>query len=217
MVSRARMPEILDPPFPPAPPGTAVSRRGRLRLLFSLIVVSPAGRERMDVEQPYSTGRRVTAWSLVVLQLALLAGLVLVPGRRIWPVPGWLAVVAVVMIVAAGAFGVAAAMRLGAGLTPSPLPPQTTRLQTTGVYACVRHPIYTALLLGGAGVILLGGRLTRVWVWLGLLALLLLKTRLEEAMLIARFPGYADYAATTPRLMPNPAHCLSRRPGRGGQ
>jgi protein-S-isoprenylcysteine O-methyltransferase Ste14 len=79
------------------------------------------------------------------------------------------------------------------------------------VYGCVRHPIYTGLLLGGAGVVLLGGRLTRVWVWLGLLVLLWGKTRLEERKLAARFPGYRDYAARTPRLVPDPRRCLTRR------
>jgi protein-S-isoprenylcysteine O-methyltransferase Ste14 len=79
------------------------------------------------------------------------------------------------------------------------------------VYGCVRHPIYTALLLGGAGVVLLGGRLTRAWVWLGLLVLLWGKTRLEERKLAARFPGYGDYAARTPRLVPDPRRCLTRQ------
>jgi protein-S-isoprenylcysteine O-methyltransferase Ste14 len=155
-------------------------------------------------------GLRVVAWTLVVVQLGLLAGLVWLPGARVWSVPGWLAVVAVAMVAVAAVAAVAAALRLGTGLTASPLPSAAAQLRTTGVYACVRHPIYTALLLGGAGLVLLGGRVTRVWVWLALLAILLVKTRMEEAALRARFRGYDDYAATTPRLMPNPLRCLAR-------
>jgi hypothetical protein len=64
----------------------------------------------------------VAAWSLVAVQLVLLAGLVWFPGERVWSVASWLAVVAVVMIVLAAAFAVAAAVRLGPGLTASPLP-----------------------------------------------------------------------------------------------
>jgi protein-S-isoprenylcysteine O-methyltransferase Ste14 len=79
----------------------------------------------------------------------------------------------------------------------------------------VRHPIYSGLLLGGSGLVVLGGRLPRVWAWLALLGLLWLKTGLEERKLAARFPGYRPYAAATPRLVPNPLRCWSRlRSGR---
>jgi protein-S-isoprenylcysteine O-methyltransferase Ste14 len=115
------------------------------------------------------------------------------------------------MIAVAAVLALAGAVRLGPGLTASPLPSAAAELRTTGVYACVRHPIYTGLLLGGASVVLLGGRLTRVWVWLALLALLWSKTWLEERKLAARFPGYRDYATRTPRLIPDPRRCLTWR------
>jgi hypothetical protein len=119
------------------------------------------------------------------------------------------------MIAVAAVLALAGAVRLGPGLTASPLPSAAAELRTTGVYACVRHPIYTGLLLGGASVVLLGGRLTRVWVWLALLALLWSKTWLEERKLAARFPGYRDYATRTPRLIPDPR--LNRPGGHCGQ
>ncbi len=147
---------------------------------------------------------RVIAWTLVTLQLVLLAGLVVMPGPRRWTASGWLAAVTVVMIGAAGVFAVAAAGNLGRGMTASPLPSAAAQLRTTGAYAYVRHPIYTALLVAGAGAVLLGGRLSRVWVWLGLLALLSIKARFEEMHLARRFPGYRAYAASTPRLIPRP-------------
>jgi protein-S-isoprenylcysteine O-methyltransferase Ste14 len=70
------------------------------------------------------------ARSLVAVNLVLLAGLVFTPGASVWAVPVWLAA--------------------------SPLPSAAARLRTTGPYACVRHPIYSGLLFGGAGVALLG-------------------------------------------------------------
>ncbi|MEV4701728.1 hypothetical protein [Actinoplanes sp. NPDC049316] len=164
----------------------------------------------MSDPRRYGPGERLLAWSLVALQLLLLAGLVLLPGPRAWHPRGWLTAAAATAIVAAAAVAVAGAVRLGAGLTASPLPSSAARLRTTGVYACVRHPIYSALLLGGAGVVALGGRITRVGVWPALLALLWLKTRLEERALAARFPGYDSYAAATPRLLPNPVRCWRR-------
>jgi protein-S-isoprenylcysteine O-methyltransferase Ste14 len=155
-------------------------------------------------------GRRVLAWALVLAQLALLAGLVWLPGDREWSLPLWLAALAVAMVAVAAFAAVAAALGLGTAMTASPLPSAAARLQTTGMYACVRHPIYAALLLGGAGVVLLGGRISRVWLWLALLGLLLIKSRIEETALRDRFPGYDAYTARTPRLMPNPMRCLAR-------
>jgi protein-S-isoprenylcysteine O-methyltransferase Ste14 len=90
------------------------------------------------------------------------------------------------------------------------LPAAAARLRTTGAYACVRHPIYAGLLLGGAGAMLLGGRPARVLAWVGLLGVLWVKTRLEESKLAARFPDYGAYAAQTPRLVPHPVRCMAR-------
>jgi protein-S-isoprenylcysteine O-methyltransferase Ste14 len=166
----------------------------------------------------YGRGKRLLAWVLVAMQMILLAALVWLPGPRAWVTPGWLIAVAVTAIAAAALLAVAAARGLGAGLTASPLPSPGARLRTTGAYACVRHPIYSALLLGGAGVAVLVGRVTQLGVWPALLGLLLVKTRLEERELAARFPGYRAYAAATPRLFPNPLRCWDRlRSGRPGR
>ena len=153
---------------------------------------------------------QLLAWSLVAVQGMLLATLMLLPGGRGWTTPWWLVVVCAAMITAAAFLALAGALRLGAGLTASPLPSDAARLRTGGVYACVRHPIYTALLLGGAGVVVTAARPARIWVWLALLALLWAKTLLEERALTARFPDYPDYAAHTPRLLPNMLRCLRR-------
>jgi protein-S-isoprenylcysteine O-methyltransferase Ste14 len=162
----------------------------------------------------YGRGQRVWAWSLVAVQLLLLAGLVWTPGRRTWSTPDWLVGIAILVLAAASLIALAGAAELGQGLTASPLPSAAAQLRTTGVYACVRHPIYGGLLLGGAGVVLVSGRLTRVWVWLALLALLWLKVGLEERALAARFADYGAYAATTPRLVPSPVRCWGQLPAR---
>lgn len=153
---------------------------------------------------------QVVAWALVAVQLMLLAALVVLPGPRGWPTSWWLATLAVTMIIAAAVLGLAGALRLGAGLTPSPLPSPAAQLRTTGAYAWVRHPIYSALLLGGAGIVLLAGRPSRIAVWLALLALLWGKSRFEERALAERFPGYRAYAARTPRFVPR--RCPTDRP-----
>lgn len=158
-----------------------------------------------------TNARRIAAWLLVAAQLGLLAGLLLWPGRRQWDTGGWAVGVAAAMLLLAGAVGLAGTARLGRALSALPLPSSSAVLRTSGIYRCVRHPIYAALLLGGAGLVLLGGRPVRVVLWLILLALLLGKIRWEERELTARFPDYSHYARDTPRLIPNPVRCLRSR------
>lgn len=143
-----------------------------------------------------------TARALVAAQAALLAGLAVLPKRRDWPVPtvvrlsGGLAVVAGAGIAAVGASA------LGRGLTALPLPNEHAELRTGGLYGRVRHPVYTGVLLAaGAKTVTSGSR----WTLAAFAALVLLlngKARFEERHLIARFPGYPDYADRTPRFIP---------------
>jgi protein-S-isoprenylcysteine O-methyltransferase Ste14 len=68
------------------------------------------------------------------------------------------------------------------------------RVISTGPYAIVRHPMYSAVFVFFAGTALLLGS------WWGLLAslvldaLIVLRTALEDHELQERLPGYADYA-----------------------
>lgn len=141
------------------------------------------------VSRAYPPGRQALAGSLVAVQGVLLAALVLLPGGRGWTTPRWLVAGSAAMIIAAVFLALAGALRLGAGLTASPLPSDAARLRTGAVYAYVRHPIYTALLLGGAGV--------------APLALLWSKTLLEKRALTARF--------RTPPHTPQAPHDWSSR------
>jgi protein-S-isoprenylcysteine O-methyltransferase Ste14 len=145
--------------------------------------------------------RRV-AWSFVAAQFALIAVLVLVPLGldRVPPLPvrvaGWVLVAAGVLVAAA------AAVSLGRALTASPIPTARGRLRTDGLFALVRHPIYTGLLTAAAGVVLVTGNPWRLAVAVGLAALITAKARWEERRLAERFPDYPEYAARTPRFVP---------------
>lgn len=143
-----------------------------------------------------------TSRLLVLAQFALLALLVLLPSGRDWSRPGWLLVLAGL----AGAAGLVVmalgAARLGRGLTASPLPSARAELRTDGLYRYVRHPIYSGLLLVGAGVAAVSGSVVRLVVYGLLVVLLHVKARWEEQRLRDRFPGYAEYAARTPRFVP---------------
>jgi protein-S-isoprenylcysteine O-methyltransferase Ste14 len=75
-------------------------------------------------------------------------------------------------------------------------------LVTTGPYRFTRHPIYTPVCLFTVpGVI-------AHWTWFSALlgaivvASALIRMSFEEKLLVARYPEYAQYAATTPRMIP---------------
>ena len=76
------------------------------------------------------------------------------------------------------------------------------RLITSGPYRYIRHPMYSALMLMMPGIALYNGH------WLNSVGLLLVvlavinKARLEEQLLPALFPQYADYATHTKRFVP---------------
>ena len=73
---------------------------------------------------------------------------------------------------------------------------------TGGPYRHIRHPIYTAVVLFTfAGV---GAHLSPAAAGLALLVLAgaLIRVFLEERLLVARYPEYADYAARTRRMVP---------------
>ncbi len=73
---------------------------------------------------------------------------------------------------------------------------------TSGIYSQVRHPIYSGLLVGALGLVVLGGSVWQIVVWVALLALLMVKSRWEERMLAVAHPDYAAYGATTGRFVP---------------
>ncbi len=147
---------------------------------------------------------RAAGWVLVGLQAGLLGLLVLDPGRSAWTVPVPLRVAGNVLRVSGAAAIVVAALRLGRSASVHPAPPAGAVLCTDGPYRFVRHPIYTGVLLLAAGIAATAGSILAITTFGALVAVLAVKARLEEGLLRRRFPGYANYAASTPRFLPRP-------------
>jgi protein-S-isoprenylcysteine O-methyltransferase Ste14 len=111
-------------------------------------------------------------------------------------------IAAISLILTGAAFGIAGAISMGQARTIYPEPPEHSRLICHGIYAFVRHPLYTSLILLSFGWSLawssLGGLLASVVMLLFLTA----KSFNEERRLRRRFAEYEAYMKTTKRLIP---------------
>ncbi|MCK6394687.1 isoprenylcysteine carboxylmethyltransferase family protein [Zoogloea sp.] len=155
---------------------------------------------------PWWQGRRGEGY--VAVQ-AVLFGLLLFGPTGKAALPPWPAALGkvapgygLVLLVVGVLIAVCAAIGLGRNLTPLPHPRDDCQLVETGLYAWVRHPIYCGLILAALGwALFVQGWLTLAWAGL-LLAFFDIKSRREEAWLMARFPGYAAYRRRVRKLIP---------------
>lgn len=106
------------------------------------------------------------------------------------------------LLVIGGLVGLAGVKALGRLRTPLPYPSDDSRLVQHGIYAVIRHPLYTSVLLVSAGWALLWQSLA------GLLTIPVLaifydaKARQEERWLRQRHPAYAEYERRVRRFIP---------------
>jgi len=145
--------------------------------------------------------RQAAGWLLVAVQGILLVVLVLVP--RVETDPARL-VVGIGLVVAGCALGLVAGARLGAALTPTPVPTPEAGLRTSGPYRYLRHPIYTAVLLIAIGYTVAIGS----WWSAAVCALLAVffwgKSRWEDALLREAYgDDWRIWAAETGALLPS--------------
>lgn len=164
----------------------------------------PALTPRDSPRQPWWKGRR-GEW-YVGLQLALFVLVVFGPRGAAIAWPASLAAIAqaagIALILAGVLLATAAVLKLGRNLTPLPHPKDDSTLVETGIYGWVRHPIYCGLILAAFGwACVVQGWLTLLWA-LVLLVFFDIKSRREEAWLLARFPAYADYRRRVRKLLP---------------
>jgi protein-S-isoprenylcysteine O-methyltransferase Ste14 len=140
------------------------------------------------------------SWVLIQAFLLALYGLALAFGASAsWGVWRWLGA----PLVAIGAWVGLAALRMhGRKLTPLPEPNPTLGLQRTGVYAVIRHPMYTGLLLSVFGLAILLQKPLAIVGATALTAFFNLKAREEERRLQRNYPEYADYQRATGRFLP---------------
>jgi protein-S-isoprenylcysteine O-methyltransferase Ste14 len=80
--------------------------------------------------------------------------------------------------------------------------PEARALVTGGPYRLVRHPVYLGEIGACTGLALAAPSPANTAALVGLIVAQAVRMRLEEGALTAAFPQYAEYAASTPRLLP---------------
>ncbi len=91
---------------------------------------------------------------------------------------------------------------LGRNLTPVPRPRADARLVESGAYALARHPIYGGLIVAGLGWGLFTASPPALLLAFVLTGFFELKSRREEAWLVAHYPAYPAYMERTRRFIP---------------
>jgi protein-S-isoprenylcysteine O-methyltransferase Ste14 len=116
-----------------------------------------------------------------------------------------LAAVAAVVLICGLAFMMWSLFHLGSNIS---MVPQARAVVTKGPYAWVRHPLYVAEIVSAVGICL---TFSGVWPWVVLVISEVpqfLRARNEERLLERELPGYRQYRARTPMLVP-----MGRHPG----
>ncbi len=145
--------------------------------------------------------RQLPSVLLVALQfglIGLLAWLAL-PAVLAWAIPAEAWLTAVLGVALAG--WAISANRPG-NFNIRPIPKAGGALVTQGPYRWIRHPMYTAFLLGAWALARTAVRDEAWLAWYVLTLVLWLKSRYEERWMLAQHPGYADYRQQTKRFLP---------------
>ena len=144
-----------------------------------------------------SRSNRLLSYGLVVIQLLAL-GLIALTGPLFAANP-----VLLLLEGAAGLLGLWAIGTMGIdNFNVTPDVKLAARLVTSGPYRYIRHPMYTALLVGGLALVLDTFSPVRMVLWLVLSVDLLIKLNYEEQLLSRDLEGYSTHMQRTKRIIP---------------
>lgn len=142
----------------------------------------------------------LASWGLVAIQGVLFVAIAVAPSSWGPSVPT-LRPLGGVLCVVGSAGVVAAAWYLGRALTPVP-EPNGFGMSARGVYAWVRHPMYSSVAIGALGVAVVRGAAVSLLLVVVLGLFFELKTRREERFLMIAYLGYGAYASQTGKFIP---------------
>ena len=110
--------------------------------------------------------------------------------------------VGIILLAIAAFLGLAGFLALRGNLTPFPKPRHGANLVQSGVYSLVRHPLYTAVILGALGWALAARSWPAALAAGALSAFFNVKAGIEERWLAQKFPEYKTYATRVKRFIP---------------
>lgn len=131
--------------------------------------------------------------------------------------PGhWMRATAIIagagLLLTAAGFGIPGTLILGRTRTAYPRPRDSSVLVTGGIYARVRHPLYTSVMLMSFGWALLWQSRPALLAALVQVPFFWCKASREERWLREKFPDYAEYARGVPRFIPRRSTAAKTRP-----
>jgi protein-S-isoprenylcysteine O-methyltransferase Ste14 len=136
------------------------------------------------------------------MQAAMLIGAPLEHAFLARHVPPVQTAIGIVLGLAGLALGVLSFKALGRNFRVYMAPRRSGTLVTTGIYRYVRHPMYTGVIVGFLGYLILFGSLFLVPVWVVMTLLYVIKTAREERALADKYLDYEEYRQKTWRFIP---------------
>lgn len=148
-----------------------------------------------------STSNHDRLW--VIAQSVLMLGLVVlgVTQRSEWQSETTFVAGAALFVLGA-VVGVWGVQSLGGSRTPNPTPKTDAQLVQHGIYRLLRHPLYSSVMLASLGWALLWQSEAALVHAVVLCVFFDAKARLEERLLLAKFPEYEAYRGRTWRFVP---------------
>ncbi|HZZ95145.1 MAG TPA: isoprenylcysteine carboxylmethyltransferase family protein [Usitatibacter sp.] len=149
-----------------------------------------------------STRRSQVYVVLQFLLIAIYAAVFFLDDRVAWSLPPGVGWIGLALCAVALAIVFAALAAMGRVMQVSPEPKAGGHLVERGIYAYLRHPMYTGILLVVIGLFLRKPAIAVAIAGAALYVLLFLKARFEEQLLLQRYAGYAEYRKRTWGLIP---------------
>ena len=148
-------------------------------------------------DSPHPKSSSVFSLLLVFLQTCFSAAILLSHGLH-WPRP--VGFVLAVFGLLLGLWAIVAMKPAHVRILPDVS--AESSLVVCGPYRCIRHPMYTGLLMVCLEVVVSRPTVLLGVLWVGLVTTLLVKAGYEERLLAKSFPEYAAYQSRTWRFLP---------------
>lgn len=118
------------------------------------------------------------------------------------PANSWLSGLAGALIALGAVIGISGTLKLGRNRTAYPVPKERSQLICHGIYGLIRHPLYSCLILLGAGWAAVWNSQPALVATAVMAGLLRAKAGFEERRLREAFKDYAAYEKRVPRFIP---------------